>query len=144
MGDISEHFSRWEHKCQCLAKGKQMDQGYCGGLFDTVDIELNRCLEEIRYALIEKLGIKVWISITGGNRCKKHNDDVSESEHSYHILGLAVDFMVFEAKSKRRVDPQIVYDVIESLYPGLYGLIYYFNRIHFDIRKIMYRSPKSL
>jgi len=74
MGDLSEHFSRWEFACRCG----------CG--FDDVDEKLITKLEILRAALAKP------IHITSGCRCHQHNDDVGGVPNSAHTRGTAVDF----------------------------------------------------
>ena len=61
MGDLSKNFSRWEHACSCG----------CG--FDTVDVDLNRALQELHDDLSHSWGLAIRIQITGGNRCFERN-----------------------------------------------------------------------
>jgi len=73
MGDLSEHFSRWEFACRCG----------CG--FDDVDQELVSALEALRL----KLGKP--INITSGCRCEEHNSAVGGVFNSAHTRGTAAD-----------------------------------------------------
>lgn len=139
MGNISTNFSRNEFACDCINQGKKRDDGYCGGEFKAVDVDLVKCMEEIRKAVALKINALVSIRITGGNRCHKHNKDIGGAEHSYHICGTAVDFKVFKAGGVL-VNPKIVYYVVDNLYPDKYGLKEYSNRNHFDIRDKKWRS----
>jgi len=141
MGDISENFSRSEHACDCINQGKKKEDGYCGGEFRAVDIELNSCLEDIRSSLTMIRGEPIFIRITGPNRCHKHNTDIGGARHSYHTLGMGVDFSAFDCHSGDRIKPRIIYDRIDLLYPEKYGLKEYHNRVHFDVRPIKWRSP---
>jgi len=142
MGDISEHFSRSEHACLCAKYGKKKENGYCGGEFQAVDKELNSCLERIRRGVAKVVGKEIYIKITGPNRCHKHNTDEGGAEHSYHPLGMAVDFSVFERLTTYLIPARLVYDIICRLYPDKYGLKLYENRVHFDIRKIKWRDDE--
>lgn len=140
MGDISANFSRREFACDCINQGKKREDGYCGGEFKAVDIELVKCLEEFRIGVALNIGNNVYIKITGGNRCVKHNKDIGGAEHSYHPYAMGDDFKVFESDTGRMVPPSVVYQVIDRLYPDKYGLKQYHNRVHFDIRAVKWRS----
>jgi len=141
MGDISENFSRSEYACDCANQGKKKEDGYCGGEFDTVDVELNECMENIRRRLARFIGASVYVVITGGNRCSKHNKDIGGAKYSYHIIAKGNDFKVFISSSGIPVAPSIIYKVIDGMYPDKYGLKEYSNRVHFDVRAIKWRSP---
>lgn len=140
MGNISENFSRHEFACDCVNQGKKRDDGYCGGHFDTVDKDLNNCLELIRKDVRRVVGRNVYVRITGGNRCHKHNEDVGGADHSYHLYGLAAGIKVYD-ENHHQIDNKVVYEVIDKRWPDKYGLKQYKTHIHFDIRKIKWRSP---
>ena len=141
MGDISSNFSRSEHACDCANQGKKREDGYCGGAFDVVDVELNRCMEEIRNRVCRVVGVAVYVVITGGYRCKKHKADIGGAERSYHIMAKANDFKVFMVNGRIPVSSSTVYEAVDSLYPDKYGLKQYSNRVHFDVRPTKWRSP---
>ena len=112
----SDFFKREEFACKCG----------CG--FDTVDAELLEVLTEIRF----RFGEPVYIN--SGCRCEKHNKAVGgkqktgESAGSQHLYGRAADFVV------RNVQPQVVYDFINELYPDDYGMKAYATFTHIDTR----------
>lgn len=113
MGDISKHFSRKEHACECG----------CG--FAAVDHELNMVLEDFR----EHFGR---IEISGPNRCVKHNATIrNAATHSYHTKGMATDNKFLDLPTIR---PKAVYDYACLKYEGKYGFILYHNRMHVDVR----------
>ena len=109
MGDISEHFSRWEFECH----------DSCG--LDTVDVELVNVLENIR----RHIGYP--ILVTSGNRCAELNEAIGGAENSYHLVGKAADIVVDE------VPAITLYQLINKLYPDSYGLGYYNYHVHLDV-----------
>lgn len=110
MGDLSKNFSRAEHSCECG----------CG--FDTVDKELNDVLEDVR----EYFNAEV--TITGPNRCKKHNKAVGGAPESLHPEAKAADIKV------KGVSPMVVADYLDAKYQDKYGIGRYHNRVHIDVR----------
>ena len=108
MGDLSKHFSRHEFACTCG----------CG--FDTVDIELIAILEGLRTAVGAPL------RINSGCRCEEKNSSVGGSERSQHLYGRAADVS--------GADPQLMYDIVNKLYPNKFGLGVYSGWIHVDSR----------
>lgn len=116
---LSLYFNRSEFACKCG----------CG--FDTVDTELLNCLDTLRTFTGK-------IRITSGCRCPKHNTLVGGREKSYHMWGRAVDIQV------EGLLPANVYELLDNLYPGSYGLMEYKNFVHFDTRTGKgYRFPRS-
>ncbi len=110
MGDLSKSFSRWEYACK----------DNCG--FDSVDAELIRVMQELRDYYNKP------ITITGGNRCPKHNANTpGASKTSEHLNAKANDFTILD------VSPRAIYLHLDSLYPNKYGLGLYSNRLHFDV-----------
>ena len=111
----------------------------CG--FDTVDHQLVTVLQDAAGHF------KAFIKVTGGNRCKKHNDalrvdyELSNGKHgaktaedSEHIYGRAADFKLYRISDHQQVDPGIVYAYIDSNNIGALGLGLYSNRVHVDTR----------
>lgn len=115
MGDISEHFSRWEHSCKCG----------CG--FDVVDVELNTLLEHIRNYYNKP------VTITGPNRCAAHNNGQGGARRSLHMEGKAADIVV------KDTSPRAVYTYLTRKYPDRYGFGLYGDRVHVDVRKVRAR-----
>lgn len=112
MGDLSKNFSRYEHACKCG----------CG--FDTVDVELNQVLQDVRDHF------NCTVTITGPNRCKAHNAKIpGAAENSLHTVGKAADFKVSGVSAKE------IYKFLDSKNPGRYGLGLYSNRVHLDVRE---------
>ena len=115
MGDISDHFNRYEFACRCG----------CG--FDTVDAGLITALEEIR----GHFGVPV--TITSGCRCEAHNAAVGGSKGSQHRLGRAADFSV------QGTPPEAVRAFLETAYPDSLGVGIYSSWTHVDSRNTMAR-----
>ena len=74
MGDLTDHFSRWEFACKCG----------CG--MDTVDWEVLSILEELH----DDMG-NVPITITSGCRCHQYNLLIKGSKRSQHMESRAAD-----------------------------------------------------
>jgi uncharacterized protein YcbK (DUF882 family) len=112
MGDLSENFSREEFACKCN----------CG--MDTVDVELVAVLEHLRSAFIGDTAI----TINSGCRCRGHNADINGSANSQHVKSRAADITV------EGVDPDVVQDVFDGLFPDQYGMGSYDTFTHVDSR----------
>lgn len=116
MGDISDHFSRYELACK----------DNCG--FDVADVKLIEALELAR----EMLGT---FSPSSVCRCITHNEKIqhevnpnykSFSSRSQHLLGKAADI-----KTK---NPEQLYDHLNKHYPDKYGIGLYNWGVHIDVR----------
>jgi uncharacterized protein YcbK (DUF882 family) len=111
MGDLSKHFSRHEHACNCG----------CG--FDTVDTELNFVLQvDLRYHYNKA------VTIDSGCRCPAWNKEEEGAEDSQHLWGKAADVRVADTS------PLAVYTYLNEIYPDKYGLGLYNNFTHIDVR----------
>jgi len=75
MGDLSNHFSRWELACPCCGVA-QLSEHLVDGL------------EDLRAIL------KRPIRVTSGYRCNLKNIAVGGVSNSYHCMGLAADIVV--------------------------------------------------
>jgi len=138
MVNISPHFSRHEYACDCGNQGKKREDGYCGGDFACVDKILNESHEKIRERLGVVFGETVYVSLSGGNRCPKHNEDIGGADRSYHKRGMGSDLQ-FKFKSGKP-DIAICYDAIDNMFPGKYGVKLYSSWVHFDVRSVMWRD----
>ena len=113
MGDLTEHFSRIEFKCQC---------GNCD--FDTVDVDTLALLEEVReWAMVA-------VVINSACRCDFWNHSIGGSKNSKHVQGRAVDIRI-EGKT-----PDEIAEFVEKLMPDFGGIGVYpeKNFVHFDTR----------
>jgi uncharacterized protein YcbK (DUF882 family) len=122
MGDLSKDFSRSEYACRCG----------CG--FDTVDVELNRVMQDLR----DHYGRR--ITITGPNRCfTKNINTKGAARDSQHQFGKANDFVV------DGISTEDVFDYLNLKYPSRYGIGLYADpaRVHLDIRpyRARWRMP---
>lgn len=128
MGDLSKNISRHEMECPCCD-------------FDTVDSQLVTLLQDVTDHF------DAYIIITGGNRCKKHNDqlrvdyELSDGKHgaktaanSQHIYGRAADFKLYRVTDRQQVNPTLIYDYLNDKYPNSLGLGLYRNRVHVDTK----------
>ncbi len=110
MGNLSEHFSRYEFACKCG----------CG--FNTVDSELLQVLEGVR----KHFGRE--ITVNSGCRCKAHNDTIGGGKKSQHLIGRAADIVV------KNVDSAVVFQYIARKHPNSYGIGGYRDFTHIDTR----------
>ncbi|MCP3685794.1 MAG: serine/threonine protein kinase [bacterium] len=135
MGNLTEHFSRYEFECECG----------CG--FNTVDWELLDTLEKAHTYFRKEYKTPIKIVITGPNRCQEHNAQTDgASKNSFHIKGKAVDHKVYYRNRNGKwiqVNPNIVYDYYDTTYPDKFGVIKYVNRVHMDVRSRKYRNDKT-
>ena len=114
---VSKHFNRSEFACQCG----------CG--FDAVDVALVNALEDARAHFTKKHPKKnIFIKITSGNRCLRHNIKVGGATRSKHLYGMAVDFIINDVHHNQ------VADYLESKYPDWFGIGRYNGRTHLDSR----------
>jgi len=129
MGDLSKNLSRWEMTCRCK----------CG--FNTVDHALVEILQDAADHF------KSSLAISGGNRCRCHNDKLREdhessggkrgantAEHSQHIYGRAADFRLSRVSDGERIDPYVIYGYLDAKHPDSLGIGLYSNRVHVDTK----------
>lgn len=126
MGDLSKNLSRREMACACK----------CG--FDTVDIKLVEVLQAATNFFSKKYG-DCRLDITGGNRCKRHNDALREkgiptAVDSEHIYGRAADFKLTVRSDAVHVPPQETYEWLDEMYGDKIALGLYVNRVHVGTR----------
>jgi len=124
MGDLTEHFSKWEFKCPCSE---------CRGKKVNIDLNLVNKLEEIR----EIIG-GLPINITSGVRCKAENYRAGGASNSPHlpfyviVKGkkvlrgcIAADI---QAKGVKPVEVALMAELIEGVRIGIYP-----NHVHIDV-----------
>lgn len=111
MGDLTEHFNKWEFKCPCSE---------CKHRKIHIDLNLIYRLEEIR----ELIGNKP-INITSGLRCKAENNRVGGSKNSPHVLGKAADIQVKEVKP---IEVALMAKLVNGVRLGIYP-----NHLHVDV-----------
>lgn len=122
MGDLSGNFSRREFACECG----------CG--LDTVDARLLFIMQASCDHFAQVLGVKkVVATVTGPNRCKKHNAAVQKSlglpdNDSMHSHCRAADYRIAGVKPKQ------LYDYLDREFGEEIGLGLYSNRVHVDSR----------
>ena len=110
MGDLSEHFSRYELQCRCGC-------GYYRHNQTLIDV-----LEDVR----EHFGRPV--KINSGCRCYAHNATIGGVKNSQHIHGTAADIKV------DGVEPLKVWGYLVKKYPDRYGIGQYDTFTHLDVR----------
>ena len=111
MGDLTEHFSKYEFKCPCSE---------CKHRKIHIDLNLVYRLEELR----DLIGNKP-INITSGVRCKAENIRSGGDSNSPHVLGKAADIQVKEVKP---VKVALMAELIEGVRIGVYP-----NHVHIDV-----------
>lgn len=116
MGDLSEHFSRWEFACN----------DDCG--FRTVDAGMLNILQFDIRDYYNKA-----VTIISGCRCLYWNTHEEGSDDSYHMKAMASDFIV------KGVSPIAVYTHLNEKYPDRLGLGIYNTFVHMDPRPIRAR-----
>lgn len=94
----------------------------CGCGFDTVDGELIRVLNDLRFSFSAKL------TFNSVCRCPAHNKEVGGTEGSQHPLGKGGDVKL------EGIDPEEVYEHLDNKYPGRYGVGRYKTFTHIDVR----------
>ena len=125
-------FTRKEFACECG----------CG--FDAMDFYLINMLEDSRDYFTKKYDAKVKVEITGGNRCKAHNEEVQKkyvknyvpfSSNSEHLNAKAADHKHYYLKFDKwvQISAQEVYDYYDK-HHSVSGLGIYHNRVHIDSR----------
>lgn len=114
---VSDNFRRYEFECQCG----------CG--FAAVDVTLLEALEDARAHFKELYpNRKIAVKINSGNRCHDHNLKIGGAPGSYHVKGMAADFVV------NNVHADEVADYLEDKYPDWFGIGRYKGRTHLDSR----------
>ena len=117
MGDLTANLSRHEFACECK----------CG--FDAADKELVDVMQLACDDLSREFSKRFLIKVTGGNRCRKHNESIPGSaENSKHIFGIGADWCLIGLPAAA------LYSYLDRKYPDKYGMGLYSNRVHLDIR----------
>lgn len=88
---------------------------------------------------------KVSVTISGPNRCPKHNADEGGAPGSTHKDYIAADIKIRVklAGEWHYIDPIDMYQYFDSKYPDTYGLGLYHNRVHIDTREEKARWDKT-
>lgn len=121
---ISEHFKRSEFQCKCKKCGR-----------DAVDAELLCVLEDLHmYLSVKYIGERVYIEITSGNRCPAHNIEIGGSPGSKHIVSKAADIKGWLKWHQEQIDPDIIFEYLDKMYSGQYGVGQYDSITHIDVR----------
>ena len=127
MAKLSKHFSQSEFECKCGC-----------GCEVIVSHELLDLLKNMRYALGEG------ILVTSGARCKKHNDAVGGTLHSWHIPRnhnlYAADITFLNPDRRGPMDILELYVLADRWQAAGIGL--YDGRIHVDQRPSKTLHPK--
>ena len=111
MGDLTEHFNKWEFKCPCSeCKHKKIH----------IDLNLVYRLEEIR----EIIGNKR-IDITSGVRCKAENGRSGGDSNSPHLLGKGADITI---NGMKPVEVALMAEIVDGVRVGVYP-----NHVHIDV-----------
>lgn len=108
------HFKESEFACRCCGVTKPSS-------------ELMAVLELVR------MHFNAPITVNSSYRCEKHNAAVGGAKASKHLLGIAADIVV------KGVEPAMVYQFIDSVFPEHYGLGVYNSFTHIDVRPVKAR-----
>ena len=111
MGNLSEHFSKWEFKCPCSQCKKKKIH---------IDMNLVNKLEALRRRVCNKP-----IKITSGVRCKAENYAVGGHPNSPHLLKKAADIQVEGANP---VFVALMAETVDGVRIGIYP-----NHVHIDV-----------
>ena len=111
MGDLTEHFNKWEFKCCCSE---------CKHRKIHIDLNLIYRLEELR----DLIGGKP-INITSGVRCKAENKRSGGDSNSPHLLGKAADIQVNNISI---IELALMAEIIDAIRIGVYP-----NHVHLDV-----------
>jgi len=111
MGDLTEHFSKWEFKCPCSECKKKKVH---------IDLNLVYRLEEIRTRIGNKR-----INITSGLRCKAENSRSGGDSNSPHLLGKAADI---QAEGANPIFIALMAETVSGVRIGIYP-----NHVHIDV-----------
>lgn len=136
MGDLTKNFSRSEFRCKC------------GCDYDVIDFATVDALQKTADHFADKFDTPIWVDVTSGNRCRKHNDALREiaksdpsismpAENSLHIDARAADVKFFlklpNGSRGEQIDPNEVADHVQATFPKL-SVGRYHNRTHVDSR----------
>jgi uncharacterized protein YcbK (DUF882 family) len=137
MGDLSKNFSRHEFQCDNVVDCK--DKNECRVV---VDSELIKVMQEAADDIAEKLFSqgriktkRVTVHVTSGFRCPWWNGHEGGGQKSYHPNGQAGDFYIEELGK----DQSELYAHLNQKYPDKYGIGFYGDRVHLDLRRIAER-----
>jgi len=122
MGDLSEHFGRWEFVCHGVG---------CCGNSSPVDERLVEGLEELRKLAVDRCGgVEVPIHVDSGFRCRVHNFAVGSADGSLHCLGMAADIWTEKVKA---CELALLAESVEVFCNG--GIGSYDGFVHVDVRR---------
>lgn len=128
MGDLTDNLSLHEFACRCnypdcLSK-------------ESVDFNLVNVLQKAVDDFATRYNCRASITISGGNRCQKHNTDIEGHVKSKHRMMMAADhkLYVYPNGVKTQITPTEQYDYYNDLYPDKFGLGIYWNRCHLDVQ----------
>ena len=123
---LTSNLSRHEFECECG----------CG--FDVVDYELIRLMQDAAdYFKGLYNASKVFITITGPNRCASRNTEIGGAENSQHVFGKAADHHIDVIKDDSHIEiPSTeLAGYYEGRHPDRLGIgIYSGGRVHLDSR----------
>jgi uncharacterized protein YcbK (DUF882 family) len=115
MGNVTVNFKQEEFKCKCG----------CGemNISNTIPLLCQLVRDKFRQP----------VTVVSGCRCEKHNTNVGGAKNSQHKpddegMCHAVDLKV------KGVEPKIVYEFIDGLFPNSLGLGVYKSWVHIDDR----------
>jgi len=125
-----------------LTPNISQEEMYCKCKYPDCDMKkplaVHKALAEVVQKCVDHFSAvtkqKCRVAVNCVNRCKKHNKDVGGEDNSTHLIALAMDHTIY-IDGKGRIEPRLVADYYEKLYPNSCGIGRYNTFTHFDIRE---------
>ncbi len=108
----------------------------CGCGFAAMDSGIEYSLKSL-YSFLREKTSALALSIHSGCRCQERNEKEGGAKKSYHLLGMALDFEVFDWSGK--VPNKIIYEQLLSG-AGCGGFYYTNTYIHLDLRPGLWKG----
>lgn len=138
MGNLTKNLSVEEFACKCNFSDCNLKL--------VAHMPLVQAIQQCADHLADKYTARIRVTISGPNRCAKHNAlTPGSSEGSMHVHGIAADHY-FEQENGGRwklIPPTEVYAYYDKKYPTSHGLGLYDNRVHLDTRAVKARWNNS-
>ena len=125
MGDLTKNINRWEIACKC------------GCSFDTIDHKVVEIVQGACDHFSKILCIpRVYLHISSGCRCPKHNENAGGADKSLHMFGRAIDHKI------REVTVKDLYNYYLKKYHDFFGFGLYLDDdfVHADSRDGVWRK----
>jgi len=139
MGDLTVNLSRSEFDCPCeypKCSRTPVDFMLITTIQRLADHFLQSCSSDVE---------RISVTINSGVRCLQYDAemksmtpaDFNDIKVSEHVWGIAADIkfeMVFKDGSRELINPDLVYETLDSWFPYSCGIGQYIGRTHFDTR----------